>query len=72
MKFEFILAVVFSVLIFTFSLALLGLNHTTEIFAGYEAMIDMLCMLLFGVSSIVFLRKGRAKVKAAEKNQAEF
>ncbi len=70
MKCKFIFSVIVSLLMFTFSLVLLGLNHNTDMFMEYEAMIDMLCMLLFGISSLVFLREGRVKV--LEKSGAKF
>lgn len=66
MKLKLIFSIIFSVIIFISTLVLLGVNHNTDIFMGYERMVDLVCIVFFFISSIVFLRRGIEKVKSAE------
>lgn len=66
MKLKLIFFIIFSVIIFISALVLFGVNHNTDIFMGYERVVDLVCIVLFFISSIVFLRRGIEKVKSSE------
>jgi uncharacterized membrane protein len=67
MKLKLIFSIIFSVIIFISALVYFkGVNHNTDIFMGYERMVDLVCIVFFFISSIVFLRRGIEKVKSAE------
>ena len=52
MKLKLIFSIIFSVIIFISTLVLLGVNHNTDIFMGYERMVDLVCVFLYFLSSI--------------------